>query len=498
MYPDPAKRLETFRRLLLLTLPYVIPVLQATRPVIDPDIWWHLRTGEWIVEHGAVPRVDSFSTYGMGKPWVAYSWLFEVVVYGLYRALGLVGIVTYTVLLSLLIALALHRLVRRFALPFVAEILILSCGLVGMMILFSPRPWLLTVLFFVIEMDIILMVRGSGDTRVLWVLPPLFIVWANVHIQFSYGLLLLGLATVEPLVKRIIPPSLAGGGMKPIPFARLFSVFVACVTATLVTPYHFGVYSTLFEFIEQKGFFDVINEMQPLPFREPYSWFVLLVVLGAAFALGWRRSLCPFSILCLTAGAFLSFRGRRDVWFVISTAIPIIAANFRPTADSAQRFPLTKLRVALATGSIIVALIVIGWKSDIAEAHLESVVAKHYPAAAVAFVEEQSYQGPLYNHFDWGGYLIWRLRSMPVSIDNRGNVHGDGRVVRALETWSGRKDWDSDPELRAARLVIAGVQTALASLLRLDSRFELVYEDKAAAVFVTRARSRAPRADHTQ
>jgi hypothetical protein len=361
-----------------------------------------------------------------------------------------------------------------------------------MMFLFTPRPWLFTMLFFIVEVDLILMARWSGTSCPLWLLPPLFVVWANVHIQFSHGLFLLGLATLEPLIDKIFPLSPPGRAAKPTPFSQLLKVLIACIVATLVTPYHLQIYSTLINFIQQTGFFQVIAEALPLPFRDPYSWIVLFSTLAAAFSLGWQRDVHPFPLLTLITGILISFRGRRDVWFVVIVAMPIIA-NVRPTPYPIQRFLLTKLRVALVTGALIIALIVIGWKRNISEAHLESVVAQYYPAAAAAVVEERGYQGPLYNEFGWGGYLIWRLRSIPISIDNRGNVHGDERVLRDMEIWSGQKNWDTDPELLSARLVIANLQTALASLLRLDSRFELVYEDEVAAVFVARAKETSGR-----
>jgi hypothetical protein len=319
----------------------------------------------------------------------------------------------------------------------------------------------------------------------------IFVVWANTHIQFCYGLLLLGLATVEPLLEKILPHSQHGSTATPIPFFPSLRVLAACIAATLITPYHFHLYSTVMRYMRETGVFEIILEFQPLPFREPWSWTVLFTALAAAFSLGWQRGIRPFPLLLLIAGAFLSFRTRRDLWFIVVTAVPIIAASLRSTTDPAQRFPMTKLRVALLTGTVIVAVIVIGWKRDISEVRLESVVAEHFPTAAVAAVEVRGYQGPLYNDFDWGGYLIWRLRSIPVVMDNRTNVHGDERIRRSVETWAGLHHWDSDPELLRARLVIASRRKPLTSLLRLDSRFELAYEDKTAAVFVARTQETA-------
>src|SRR5262249_51402650 len=157
-----------FRRLLLLSVLYAFLPLMALREILDPDIWWHLRTGQWIITHGTVPVVGLFSSYGMEKPWIAYSWLFEVLVYGLYQACGLVGLVLYTVSGALLITIALHALVRRFIPRFPVAVALTGLGLCGLPPLLTPRPWLFTILFCIVELEILLAARRSGSTHRLW------------------------------------------------------------------------------------------------------------------------------------------------------------------------------------------------------------------------------------------------------------------------------------------------------------------------------------------
>ena len=143
---------------------YLVPAYQALLPIDDPDIWWHLRTGQWIIEHGQVPFQDPFSAYGAGKPWIAYSWLYEILVYGLFRAFGLVGIVWFTVIMSLLIALALHFLVRRAKLPFLMELVVVALALSSMKPIISPRSWLFSILFFAVELNVAFRVKRSLST----------------------------------------------------------------------------------------------------------------------------------------------------------------------------------------------------------------------------------------------------------------------------------------------------------------------------------------------
>jgi hypothetical protein len=149
--------------------------------------------------------------------------------------------------------------------------------------------------------------------------------------------------------------------------------------------------------------------------------------------------------------------------------------------------PVTWFQAGLVAAGVLAVAAVIGWKRDLSEEHLEEAVAGVFPARAAAAVEKRGCTGPLYNDYDWGGYLIWRLPGLPVALDGRANLHGDERILRSVDTWKGKRGWESDPELAAAGVVIAPVDAPLASLLRLDRRrFELVHEDAVSAVFVAR------------
>jgi hypothetical protein len=114
---------------------------------------------------------------------------------------------------------------------------------------------------------------------------------------------------------------------------------------------------------------------------------------------------------------------------------------------------------------------------------LQKAAAKQFPEKASSFIESHHLQNPLYSTFSWGGYLIWRLPNMPVSMDGRTNVHDDAALGRFANSWLGRKDWADDPELMQANTILLERDAALASILRSDSRFRLVYEDDLASVF---------------
>ena len=474
---------KSARRILLIVAFFLVPISQSMNPQIvkDADIWWHLRAGQWIVEHGTVPQNDPFSVYGQGKPWVAYSWLFELLIYGLYRLFGMAGPIIYTVTLWLAIATLLLAYLRRQVPKLVNAVALAGLGLLAMQMA-MPRPWLFTILFFIAELGILLNFRQTGNPRQLLFLPPIFALWANIHIQFIYGLFVIALVSAEPLLDRMLgrSPTLNSQAVK-----RLCITLAACLLATLVNPYHLKVYLAVYEIVSQTTPFRYIVELQSPDFHDPWGWFILLVTVGAVFALGWRREGAPLPILLLLAGILLAFRAQRDMWFLSIVAVAIIASG--RSAGGVKREKIVTRVEALAIAVVIVmTLFLMSRVKHLSAIELEQLVSQNFPEAAVKVVEKKGYCGPLYNHFNWGGYLMWRLHRLPVAMDGRTNLHGEERLARSVATWSGGRQWVSDPELASAQLVVASQDQPLTSLLRLDHRFELVYEDQVAAVFIAR------------
>ncbi len=477
---------------LLFVTPAIIPIL-ASIPVRDPDVWWHLATGKWILEHGRVPTLEPFSLAGDGRPWVAYSWLYEVLIYGLYERLGLTGLFVYSVSASLAVTAALYALIRRQGAGFLMTTVLVALTLVTTWRHQGVRTFLLTILFFTIELDLLLAVRKSGRSVLLLLLPPLFLVWANVHIQFVYGLLVLALAVFESCLERVRPPGPFEIEREGFSTPWIVTVAVLSLAATLVTPYGLQIYVVVYEYVTQGAPWLYLRELRAPDFRSPLEWIVLSMALAGAFALGRQRQLRLFPALLLLGCALLSFRALRDTWCVAIVAAAFCAQAMREDRAAFDIAPFgneslgLSIRRGAACAAIMLTLITGAYTlKDVSNRSLADAVSEKFPVAAVHHVQEQGYAGPLYNHFDWGGYLIWALPEMRVSMDGRTNVYGDKLIERSMNTWDGALDWGEDPALGRANLVIAGSKTTLASLLRSAPEFEGVFEDDVAAVFVRR------------
>jgi hypothetical protein len=443
--------------------------------VADPDVWWHLRTGQWVLQHGGVPHTEPFSIFGAGKPWVAYSWLFEVLIFQLFHWLGMTGLVAYTTGVLVAITMALHRMNQRLQADFTVAVLLTFAGSFCLISLWTPRPWLFTILLFVLELDILMQARKTGKTGELFWLPLLFALWANLHIQFVVGLLVMAMALGESVLAH-----LGSGIERRINPIRLGAISVACILATLINPYGWRIYAVARDLASQHGVMDKVSELKAIPFRGIQDYGVLFLALAAAGVVARARRLQLFEIALLAFAVLVSFRSLRDIWVVVVVASAILASGIH--GDARNQFQLkawTVPIIAVATCLVIF----LGFRLlGVNNQFLDAELAKSLPVHAVEFVKKSGLTGPIYDDYSWGGYFIWDP-GWPVIIDSRQNVYGDARIARSVATWGGVPDWDSDPELMKSALVIGPVNAPLTQLLRLSPRFKLVYEDKVAAVF---------------
>lgn len=464
----------------MLAFVYATPLFFVLRmdQVTDTDIWWHLRIGEWIAQHRAIPHTELFSTSAAGQPWAAYSWLFEVLTYGLFHKFGLVGIVLYTSGAVVAIAAAVHHLLRRLNSDFTFGVLLTFFAMCTMARDYTPRPWLLTILFFTLELDILFHARKTGNVREFLWLPPIFALWTNIHIQFVDGLILLGMASLEPVLAKRWPAFQTKLSIK-----KMAGISVACLLATLVNPYGAGIYKVAYDLVTQAASLDQIIELSAIPFRHVDDWCLLFVALAGVFVLARVKRPGFFETALLAFSILVSFRMQRDVWVLTIAGCAIVISSLaRRDGDTVQvrvsEIPLVCIATA---GFCAVAFLIMGVSNGRLQAKLEN----NLPMQAVNAIRKQSWDGPIFNTYNWGGFLIWTMHR-PVSMYGRNTDYGVEKVLRTMATWNGQDGWDSDPDLVGTNLVIAPAEQPLVQLLRLQPCLEQAYADNIAVIFIPR------------
>jgi len=155
----------------------------TARNALDPDLWWHLRTGQWIVETGHVPHFDPFSFTRAGHAWVSHEWLSEVVFYELWKRGGPSALIVFSAIVSTAGFMLLYLRcpqstgTRHWAAAATA------LGALACAPSWGTRPQMFT--FILASLLLWLVERGEHRPKLLFWIPPLFLLWLNLHAGFA-------------------------------------------------------------------------------------------------------------------------------------------------------------------------------------------------------------------------------------------------------------------------------------------------------------------------
>lgn len=452
--------------------------------VLDYDVWWHLKVGDWIVANSALPHTGILSRTAANLPWVAYSWGYELLLSRAYAWFGLIGIAAFGVALTVGVAFSVYWMLRRLSGRFWLACLLAGFTCSAFLFNGMPRPVFFSQMFFCITLALLLRAQHLGQIKLLYWLPLLFFLWANLHIQFIYGLFAIGLFVGINIAQRVLAllgckPALLGEPV--LPPRPLAIVLALCVFATILGPNLYHPYVVVLAYTKAKFTYSIISELQPLTFRG-YSHFAeLFLVAGGFYAVGWRKKLDLFKLALLAVAAMVAFRTMRDAWFACFSAAACIADFPTPEPSGHRAESWLEKSGVLAAASVL--LLIAAPAADFNQRGLDRAISANYPVNAVNFLRRNPVPGPLYNNLNWGGFLMWYLPELPVAIDGRNDLYGDDLDRLFYFSEAAFPSYANDPYLNNAGVVILDSQLPLAKVLTIDPRFRLLYHDAIATVF---------------
>lgn len=462
----------------------------AARGVHDPDLWWHLRTGQEIVATHHVLHRDIFSYTRFGQPWIAHEWLSEVLIYLLFRAAGWAGLI---VTFALVIAATFFLLYRQCAgRPYLAG-LVVALGAVATIPSWGVRPQMLSLLLATIFLGMLRKAERAGPERLhfLWWMPALLLLWVNLHGGFLLGPALIALTLVGWSAEAWL-------GLRPWPEAstrlrQLGAVMVACLAVVPLNPNGLQIYRYPFETLESRTMMQYIAEWASPNFHSPdFKPFLLVLLLAWAAVAVSRKRLPPTQILLLSATACAGLTSGRHIPIFILVAVPIIAESLADLAQQHHWFSLmTESQVSPPGPKLLANLILLLAVSAFVAVRFSQVIsaqaaseARYLPEAATEFIARQNLPGPVFNNYDWGGYFIARLYPQyRVFIDGRADLYGK-LMDTFIDTAHAQGDWRRPLEEYRVRTVVLPPTSGLAGVLRLDHNWKNAFEDKQAVVFV--------------
>lgn len=470
-------------------------------PLIDGDVYWHIRAGEMVLDSGRVPTVDTWSIVGEGMRWTSQDWLSNVAL-ALGWRLGELGPTVLSFGYALLVVVALALLWwaygrRHPAAGWLARIVWLAAGL----IVSGP---VLGVRVQVVDLTLAAAVIAAlwafeTDRRLRWLvaLPAITVIWANLHAGWPLVFLLGGAVVVGEAVDRLLRRANA------LPWrdiGRLTGALIACVPVIAINPNGLALYLYPMQTSSIAAHRDFVSEWQP---PDPGTFigqvFIVftIVFVVPALVIGLRRLrtadvltmvgltvmivlgarfLLVAPIIAATAGLALEPRmaaagpGRR--------VAPILARLGRPRRSSG----FSVVNAALAAVALV-AGIGVTWART-SPAAQEDMIEDHMPVAAVDWILANDPGDRPFNQYSWGGYLGLRVPDDPIYIDGRSDIYGDEPIRAYADAVTLRSDPGALLDRREIDYVLFPLQQPLADWLDEAAGWRMVYSDDLAGIWI--------------
>jgi hypothetical protein len=471
----------------------VLAVMVGFMPLeADPDLWFHLADGERILRDGRVPEADPFSFTRAGQLWVPHAWLFDVGVALSWHRLGpraTEALMALPYMLTFVIAY--HLLTARGVTPLLA--LILCAGLVvaagntrGI------RPQVISLLFCSVLLWTLVRHRHRPGLLVVGVLPPLFLLWAQVHAACVMGL---GVGVVW-LVGRVVE-TLARGRWRQYRWEHAFlaaglglSALLVLLTPHAITHYRYVTLTMGLAFLQSQ-----VSEWQApqalsLAVPDVYQYVLMLGLMSVlAYA---RRRTGLAELLVAFALLTLGFSAARHIPLACLGAVPLLAdllgsrGDHRPITCSASWNSLG------ITGAVIVVLLLVMWRFPTG---IEARHARVEPVRGVKALEELRTDLRVFTTYNTGSYVLWAgLGRCRVFVDSRADVYGDQLLAEAFEVTCGR-GWERAFDAWEVDAAVVERGDPLGAALADRAEWVLLAEDPNAWTFVRSDRLDVARAE---
>jgi hypothetical protein len=459
----------------------------TARTATDPDLWWHLRTGQWIVENAQVPHVDPFSFTRAGDAWVSHEWLSEIIFYGIWRWAGWGGLIVFSSLVTTAGFMLLYSRCPGSP-PWAAVATVL--GAVAAAPAWGVRPQMFTFLFT--SAFLWLMERGEERPRSLLWVPVIFLPWLNLHAGFALGLALL-MACIAGLGWEVATGETRWTEARGH-FLRLLLTLFACLSLVLLNPNGAKLYRYPLDVVRSAEMKSLIVEWFSPDFHLGRYAAFLLIFLALPLVLAGSRSKPKSRILFPLAGTLLgALDAVRHIPIFVLVAIPVICAAM-PTAThrgAVSEFGSARPRIRLAFG-IAVVLLMAGFAATrwtlLARTQAQAE-AELFPHSAVEFLRCHPAPERLFSYYDWGGYAIWKLYPQyRVFVDGRADLYGTDShgkdQLRDFQTEMQLKPgWQTILDDWRIQTVLLPTPSALAQALSLQAGWRPMYRDSKAILF---------------
>ena len=448
--------------------------------VIDPDVWWHIKTGQNILATHHWPTTDPYSFTIAGNPWLAYEWLGDVAI-GFVARWGLQALAALLIALASIVMLAIYYYATlrsgNSKAGFVPAGLLCSLAFAS----FNLRPQMFGYIFLVLTLIALEKFR-QGSERALWFLPPLFLIWINTHGSWVIGLGVF-LLTIACGLFEFQKGSVEARRWTGRQRVQLELAFLASLAMLPLTPYGAELAAFPFE-VAFKHPLQVasIQEWKPMPLDLPGGkLFLAIVALFFILQFIFHFTFRLEEWLLAFGGAAMAFLHIRFLLLFVPFVAPLFAVML---ARWMPRYERKKDKLVI-NGVLISAVATAMFWYFPSRAALERIVEGDFPVGAVNYIRKHPLSGPVFNAYGFGGYLIAALPEQRVFIDGRSEPYeSDGVLSDYLQITELKPSAFTLLEVYGIRACLLEQEQALVTVLRQMPEWRQVYSDSTSVLFV--------------
>jgi hypothetical protein len=440
----------------------------------DPGTFWHLRLGREIVRTGGVPRCDSLTFTRGGAVWVDQSWAFDAALALLVDNLGWTAAIAATALLLAWIYGALARgLLADGRSPVVAVLVTVLATGVGA-VHFLVRPHLLTLGFVLWTLRACQKQHERGGWSIA-VVPPLMVVWSNVHGGFLAGPLIVLTAAVGHALSGPLDPARRQN------LARFAVVFVLACAAPLVNPYGVGLYRHVGHLLVSSGVTELIDEYQPIPFGKAngrvMEWVVLVLVAVPAFS---ARRIERYALVQTVVWLHLALGSIRHAPLFALAAAPALGQSLEGLPLAVREIGRLKRGWSVwpAALSLLLALAVAGGL------HFGGFSPRTWPFDGLAALNRQPEALHLFHEQDWGGMIEAQCQPpRRAFLDDRFELFGRAAILEYIDALQGGPAWDDIRDREHIALVWIRPDRPLVQRLARERGWREIHRDAVSVLY---------------
>jgi len=496
-YRTPSRAADTLRlserlsaRTLLLGSVMVVILWLFIGPEQDPDFWWHLRIGEWMVQNRHLPSTDIFTFTAANHVWTDHEYLTEILMWLTFNSLGLTALVILFGLLTWAGFWLIYLQVRRQ--PFVVVGVGLAIGAIAGTPIWGPRAQMITFALSCLELY---WLRGylSGRSLAIMYFPLVMVAWANLHGGWVIGFVWLGVALVSELLTWAWDQDNPAHKMRA---RRLAVIGLASAVAVAATPHFLSLYPYPFQTQGSEAQQRLIVEWASPNFHNielrPFEAMIFLLIVGFALK---RPSVFDLLLALLAIG--LALQNVRNIALFVAATTPVLintyGAWWQELAGAHGWKPTVPPRPLFAAITAAVLLLIIGATSvrvgtSINPTRQDQLTASNYPVGAADWLAAHPEVGTrMFNQYGFGGYLAYRFYPEPnrrVFIFGEAALMGDDLLNEYADVYYVRSNWRQVLDKYRVDYVVENVGDPLPNLLSTQPDWRLVYQDKVAVIYV--------------